>query len=37
MAQAMLHLMRNTDETHPGRLERFGAWLRTAFGRVWRR
>ncbi|AQR74196.1 sigma factor-like helix-turn-helix DNA-binding protein [Sphingomonas sp. LM7] len=36
MAQAMLHLMRNTDEARPGGLERIGAWLRAAFGRVWR-
>ena len=37
MAQAMVHLIRNTDETSPGGLERFGAWLRVAFGRLWRR
>lgn len=37
MAQAMMHLMRNTNETRPGGLEWFWAWLRAAFGRVWRR
>jgi DNA-directed RNA polymerase specialized sigma24 family protein len=37
MAQAMLHLMRNTDGSRPRGLERIGAWLRAAFGRVRRR
>ena len=37
MAQAMMQLMRNTEETRPSGLVRIGAWLRAAFGRVWRR
>ncbi len=37
MAEAMCHLMRTCDEPEPGAAARFGTWLRTAFGRVWRR
>jgi DNA-directed RNA polymerase specialized sigma24 family protein len=37
MAEAMVHLMRGTDEAGPGELKRIGAWLRSAFGRFWRR
>lgn len=35
MAQAMTHLLREADESTPGRLERFGTWLRAALRRVW--
>lgn len=37
MAEAMRHLMRTCDEPEPGAVARFGAWLRAAFGRFWRR
>jgi DNA-directed RNA polymerase specialized sigma24 family protein len=37
MADAMCHLMQACDEPEPGAVARFGAWLRAAFGRVWRR
>lgn len=37
VAEAMLHLIRNTDETRPGGLGRIWAWLRAALRRVWRR
>lgn len=37
MAEAMCHLMRTCDEPGPGALSRFRAWLRAAFGRIWRR
>jgi len=37
MAEAMVHLIRTCDEPEPGALELIGAWLRAAFGRVWRR
>lgn len=37
MAEAMCHLIRDCDEPVPGAVALFGAWLRAAFGRVWRR
>lgn len=37
MAEAMCHLMQTCDEPESGAVARFGAWLRAAFGRVWRR
>lgn len=37
MAEAMCHLMQTCDEPEPGAVARFGAWLRAALRRLWRR